>query len=63
MLDEGIKKLEKGWEAPILWKPGQPNLPDNRVAAEHRIRSLVSHFKRDSVYESQYRAAMQSNLD
>lgn len=63
VLDRGLKKLEVGYEAPVLWKPGQPNLPDNRIAAENRLKSLTSRFQKDADFEKEYRKAMQTNFE
>ena len=63
MLDQGIRKLETGYEAPILWKEGEPDLADNRALAEIRLRCLISKFRKDPNYEKQYRVAMQKNFD
>lgn len=62
-LEEGIKKLEVGYEAPILWKPGQPDLPNNRQLAETRCKSLIRRFQQDGAFERRYRQAMQTNFD
>ena len=50
MLEKGIEKLDIGYRAPVLWKSGtSPVLPDNKVIAEQRLRSLVHKFRRSSV--------------
>lgn len=44
-LDRGIRRLDVGYEAPVLWKEGEPTLEDNRQLAEMRLRSLTSKFR------------------
>ena len=63
MLEKGLRKLEVGYEAHILWKEGEPNLPDNRVLAENRLRCLINKFRKDPNYEKQYRMVMQKSFD
>ena len=61
MLEAKTKKLEVGYQAPVLWKDGTPPiLPDNRVVAETRLRGLQSKFtKCGAAYEAQYRKSME----
>ena len=69
MLEKGLKKLPngQGYEASVLWvngeRPTEEQFPSNRILAEHRLRSLLSKFRRDNDYEKKYRAAMQKNVD
>ena len=63
LLDAGTKKLSVGYETPVLWREGEPQLSDNRLLAESRNRSLVNHFNKDPEFERKYRAAMQKNFD
>jgi len=54
MLETKTKKLEVGYQAPVLWKDGTPPiLPDNRIVAETRLRSLQNKFtKCGGAYEA-----------
>lgn len=63
LLDSQTKKLTIGYEVPILWREGEPSLPNNWVLAESRNRSLRNRFQRDPGYEREYRAAMQTNFN
>ncbi len=63
MLERGIQKLDVGYQVPILWKQNEPQLPDNRLLAEIRLRSLISRLKKDPIIEVKYRRAMQKILN
>lgn len=64
MIEKGIEKLDIGYRAPVLWKRGAPPvLPDNKVIAEQRLRSLLNKFRRSSEYEEHYRRAMEKNFE
>lgn len=52
ILDKGLRKLELGYEAPILWKEGESNLPDNRMLPENRLRCRTKKFRKDPNYEN-----------
>jgi hypothetical protein len=62
LLKTGTKKLEIGYEVPMLWKEGEPNLPNNRQVAEHRHQLLRNRFDRDPVYQAGCRVAMEKNF-
>ena len=36
-LEAGLRKLSTGYEAPILWKHGEPSLQDNRVQPDIEV--------------------------
>ena len=55
MLRDGIKRLDIGYQAPILWREGEPNLADNFPLAESRIGVLKRRFARDPDFEKKYR--------
>jgi hypothetical protein len=62
-LDAETKKLDVGYQAPILWKDEEPPLlPDNRSVADSRIRPLLNKFTRDPAYEKHYRESMAKNF-
>jgi hypothetical protein len=67
LLDRNTRKLEVGYEVPVLWKGGtRPVLPDNRELAEARLQGLLNKFRRsppEQQYEYWYRKAMQKNFD
>jgi hypothetical protein len=55
--------LEFGYEVPIIWREGEPDLVNNRPMAENRFRSLLNRFKRQPEFEQDYRAAVQKYFD
>ena len=55
--------MEVGYEVPIIWREGEPNLDSNRQMAENRFRSLLNRFQRQPEFEVDYRAAVQKYLD
>ncbi|KZR98256.1 Uncharacterized protein APZ42_006409, partial [Daphnia magna] len=62
-LDAETKKLDVGYQAPILWKDEEPPLlPDNRSVADSRLRPLLNKFARDPAYETHYRESMAKNF-
>ena len=63
ILDRGTRKMDIGYEIPITWREGEPDLINNRRMAEDRFRSLLRRFERDSQFEADYRAAMKKTLD
>ena len=63
ILQHGMVKLEVGYEVPITWRTGEPNLPNNRLLAEKRLQSLLRRFQLEPAFEKEYRAAMQKNFD
>ncbi|KZS08408.1 Uncharacterized protein APZ42_027611 [Daphnia magna] len=62
ILENGVRKLKVGYEAPITWKTGEPSLSNNRIVAENRLESLLRWFRGDSEFESSYRVAMEKNF-
>jgi hypothetical protein len=46
ILENNPRRLEVGYEVPILWKTGEPSLPNNRLLAEsralHQFTSTIS---------------------
>ena len=62
MKESGIRILEIGYEAPILWIVEHPDLPDNKGLAEKRLQSLVIRFAPEPDYEKKYRTAMEENF-
>ena len=63
ILDQGTRKLEKGYEVPLLWKDGEPQLQNNRQVAQKRLEGLQRRFERDPEYEDDYRRAIQKYLE
>ncbi|XP_046632671.1 uncharacterized protein LOC124312218 [Daphnia pulicaria] len=63
IVQEKTKRLEVGYEVPIIWREGEPNLDSNRPMAENRFRSLLNRFRRQPEFERDYQAAVQKYLD
>ncbi|XP_057381575.1 uncharacterized protein LOC130704115 [Daphnia carinata] len=63
ILEAGTRKLELGYEVPITWRTGEPNLVCNRLMAQQRLRGLLKRFDRDPAFETDYRVAMKKTID
>jgi hypothetical protein len=63
ILDGETRKLNVGYEVPITWREGEPNLMCNRRMADDRFKSLLRRFERDPEFEADYRKAMQKNFE
>ncbi|XP_057366955.1 uncharacterized protein LOC130687814 [Daphnia carinata] len=57
------RKLAVGYEVPIIWREGEPGLPNNRAMAVNRFQSLLRRFQHQPQLERDYEAAMQKTLD
>ncbi|XP_045023412.1 uncharacterized protein LOC116935800 [Daphnia magna] len=62
ILEAGTRRLDVGYEVPITWKTGEPNLSNNRSLAEKRMKSLLRRFYEDPIFEEDYRQAMENNF-
>ncbi|XP_032411399.1 uncharacterized protein LOC116714770 isoform X2 [Xiphophorus hellerii] len=52
---KGIKQKKDGhYELPLPFKTDNPNLPNNKQSAEHRLSSLERRLKRDEKYYKDY---------
>ena len=63
VVDEGLKKLEAGYETPLTWLEGEPAFENNRKLAEHRLQDLMERFKRDPELETDYHTAIKKYID
>lgn len=63
MLRDELKKLDVGYQEPILWKEGSTQPPNNRAMAENRLSSLLRRFGKESEYRQKYRRAMTNNFE
>ena len=63
ILEAGTKRLELGYEVPITWKTGEPDLVCNRQMAQQRLGGLLRRFGRDPAFEEDYRAAIRKTID
>lgn len=58
-LTKGISQNEDGhYEMPLPFKSERPNLPNNKVCAEYRLKSLEKHLRKDEQYYKDYLAFM-----
>ncbi|KFD60548.1 hypothetical protein M514_27252 [Trichuris suis] len=62
IVESGSRKLEVGFEVPLPWRTGEPNIPNNRPLAEFRLRSLLLRFEKDPVYKADYKKAINNYL-
>ncbi|KHJ42945.1 Pao retrotransposon peptidase [Trichuris suis] len=58
IVESGTRKLEVGYEVPLPWRQGEPNLPCNRPLAELRLQALLRRFEKDPSYKADYEKAM-----
>ena len=57
-VEKETKKLEVGYEIPLLWRDGEPKLGNNYSVVKKRFDGLVRKFDRDPGYADDYRKAM-----
>ena len=62
-LKHDTKRLDTGYEVPLLWKEDEPSLENNRQIAERRLDSLQKRFNKDPVLEKDYREAVNKYLE
>jgi hypothetical protein len=46
IVNEGLRKLDVGYEAPLTWIEGEPAFENNRKLAVHRLQDLKESFKK-----------------
>ena len=63
LVEKKTRKLEVGYEVPIIWREGEPVLTNNQDMAMNRWRSLLRQFARRPDFEEDYRAAMAKTFD
>ncbi|KAK3747005.1 hypothetical protein QZH41_011961, partial [Actinostola sp. cb2023] len=63
ILKDTIKLVDGHYETGLLWKDDSPHLPDNRVIAEARLKSLKRKFQRDQEFEEKYRKVVQDYIN
>ncbi|XP_045034629.1 uncharacterized protein LOC116930576 [Daphnia magna] len=63
LVKEKTRKLAVGYEVPIIWREGEPDLLNNRAMAVNRFQSLLRRFQHQPELERDYEAAMQKTLD
>ena len=61
--DRSIEFEGERYKIGIPWKEDQPSLPDNRKAAEKRLRSLESSLKRKPEVAERYKEVFRDNLE
>ena len=63
-MKEGIHLSDDGhYQMPLPFKLKDPNLPNNRVMAMHRLRQLERNFERDENYQKDYIAFMNEVIE
>jgi hypothetical protein len=63
MAKEKTRRLAVGYEVPIIWREGEPDLVNNRTMAVNRFQSLLRRFEHHPTLERDYTAAMQKTMD
>ena len=54
---------DPGYEIPLPWKDGEPQLEDNREQATHRLNSMFRRFEKDPTYKEDYSNAIQKYFE
>ena len=54
---------DPGYEIPLPWKDGEPQLEDNREQATHKLNSMFRRFEKDPTYKEAYCNAIQKYLE
>ncbi|XP_043475015.1 uncharacterized protein LOC122506767 [Leptopilina heterotoma] len=63
ILDQTTRRIGNRWEAGLLWKEVNCELPESRKAAEKRLLSIEQKMKRDPNFGEKYAANMQSYIE
>ena len=63
MWEQSIELVNGHYQMDIPFKSKNPNLPDNRVTAEKRLRSVTRRFLRDPELHVKYKGGIQELLD
>jgi hypothetical protein len=63
IVNEGLRKLDVGYEAPLTWIEGEPAFENNRKLAVHRLQDLKENFKKNPKLEEDYRKAIKKYID
>ena len=53
IVNEGLRKLDVGYEAPLTWIEGEPAFENNRKLAVHRLQDLKESFKKNPKLEEE----------
>ena len=61
--DNSLHRIEGRYAVNIPFKTRPPNLPDNRLLAEHRLKSLGKRLTRDSALAEKYKTGIHELLD
>ena len=63
ILEHETRKLETGYEVPLLWKEKEPQLQNNREVAQKRLEGLQRRFERDPEYEKDCRKVVSKYVE
>lgn len=63
LVKERTNKLGVGYQVPITWREGEPNLINNRDMAMNRWRSLLRRFERQPDFGKDYCSAMAKTFE
>ena len=62
-MGNGIRLLEVGFEAALLWRTGEPKLECTQRHAQNRLAGLLlRRFQKDPLYEKAYRKAVDNYI-
>ncbi|KAI7805752.1 hypothetical protein IRJ41_018562 [Triplophysa rosa] len=63
IMEEGVKMKANGHcELPLPFKKDKPNLPDNKICAELRLKCLKKRFEKDMQYHKDYATFMNETI-
>ena len=63
ILERETRKLENGYEVPLLWRENEPQLQNNRQVAKKGLEGLQRRFEREPEYEKGYRKAISKYIE
>jgi hypothetical protein len=63
ILNDTTKLVDGHYETGLLWKDDSTQLPNNRVIAEARLKSLKRKFQRDQDFEERYSNVVQDYIN
>ncbi|XP_064638305.1 uncharacterized protein LOC135494321 [Lineus longissimus] len=62
ILEDTTKIVDGHYQTGLLWRKEDPVLPNNRAAAEKRLKSLQRKFRQKPEFADKYRQAMDDNI-
>lgn len=63
LMEESVKIIDGHFQVALPWRRDQPDIPNNKIMAERRLRSLKVRLTKDAELFTRYMEAMQNYID